>query len=159
LRSLEAICSIINTIGSRALIYLAAAVSDFYIEEEDMQTHKIQTEGLEGDLVLTLKVVPKMLDRLVHQLVPKAFVVSFKLETDDSVLIKKARKALERYGHQVVIGNLLTTRKSRVVFVYPGVEQVEPMEMKEEELAKELEIESMIIDRLKMKHEAFMSQR
>jgi phosphopantothenate-cysteine ligase len=33
------------------------------------------------------------------------------------LLIPKARASLERYGHQVVIGNMLTTRKFEVVFV------------------------------------------
>lgn len=36
LHDLEAICSSLNSIGRRALIYLAAAVSDFYIREERM---------------------------------------------------------------------------------------------------------------------------
>lgn len=39
------------------------------------------------------------------------------LETDEALLIPKARAALERYGHQVVIGNDLHTRKFQVVFV------------------------------------------
>lgn len=41
------------------------------------------------------------------------------LETDDNLLIPKARAALERYGHQVVIGNDLHRRKYEVVFVSP----------------------------------------
>jgi phosphopantothenate---cysteine ligase (ATP) len=39
------------------------------------------------------------------------------LETDPNILIPKARGALERYGHQLVIGNELHTRKYKVVFV------------------------------------------
>lgn len=39
------------------------------------------------------------------------------LETDEQLLIPKARAALERYGHQVVIGNDLHRRKFEVVFV------------------------------------------
>lgn len=42
---------------------------------------------------------------------------SFQLETDPTLLIPKARAALERYGHQVVIGNDLHRRKFEVVFV------------------------------------------
>lgn len=41
------------------------------------------------------------------------------LETDPSILIPKARAALTRYGHQIVVGNLLETRKHEVVFVTP----------------------------------------
>lgn len=32
----------------------------------------------------------------------------------------KAKTALERYSHNLVIGNLLSTRKWEVVFVAPG---------------------------------------
>lgn len=39
------------------------------------------------------------------------------LETDSNILIPKARTSLERYGHQLVIGNLLNTRKYEVVLV------------------------------------------
>ena len=70
---------------------------------------------------------------MVDTWAPKGFVVSFKvsrififlngslthvqLETDITLLIPKARKALDRYGHQVVIGNELHRRKHKVVFV------------------------------------------
>lgn len=43
--------------------------------------------------------------------------LSTQLETDDNLLIPKARAALARYGHQLVIGNELHKRKSEVVFV------------------------------------------
>ena len=39
------------------------------------------------------------------------------METDSDLLLPKARQALERYGHQVVIGNDLHRRKFEVVFV------------------------------------------
>lgn len=40
------------------------------------------------------------------------------LETDDALLVPKCRGALERYGHQLVIGNILMTRKETVIFVH-----------------------------------------
>ena len=64
-----------------------------------------------------LKIVPKMLAPLVKYWVPDAFVVSFKLETDEAILLKKAKKALETYHHCVVVANLLHTRKERVILV------------------------------------------
>lgn len=42
------------------------------------------------------------------------------LETDQELLIPKARGALARYGHQVVIGNDLHRRKYEVVLVSPA---------------------------------------
>jgi phosphopantothenate---cysteine ligase (ATP) len=44
-------------------------------------------------------------------------IVPIQLETDERLLIPKARASLERYGHQVVIGNELNRRKYEVVFV------------------------------------------
>lgn len=36
------------------------------------------------------------------------------------ILVHKAKTALDRYSHNLVIGNLLSTRKWEVVFVAPG---------------------------------------
>jgi phosphopantothenate-cysteine ligase len=46
-----------------------------------------------------------------------ATLIHSQLETDEDLLIPKARAALERYGHQVVIANELHSRKHRVLFV------------------------------------------
>lgn len=61
----------------RALLYLAAAVSDFYIPAEQMSQHKIHSDS--GPLHLHLQLVPKMLKPLVWLWTPEAFVVSFKV--------------------------------------------------------------------------------
>lgn len=42
-----------------------------------------------------------MLAPLVSLWVPNAFVVSFKLETDENLLIVKSRDALNKYKHKV----------------------------------------------------------
>lgn len=62
-------------------------------------THKMQSAS--GAPVIQLHLVPKMLAPLVNLWVPEAYVVSFKLETDESLLIPKARAALEKYKHKV----------------------------------------------------------
>lgn len=61
--------------------------------------HKIQSEG--GPLSITLQLVPKMLMPVTSIWVPNAFVISFKLETDENILVIKARKALHTYKHKV----------------------------------------------------------
>ncbi|MCJ1340295.1 hypothetical protein MMC09_005589 [Bachmanniomyces sp. S44760] len=125
-------------LGSLALFYLAAAVSDFFIPKDKMSEHKIQSsefgpttidtsEGGElskrqaKKLVIDLDPVPKFLKRLVDGWAPEGMIVSFKLETDPSILIQKAETALRNYHHHLVIGNLLATRKWEVVFVAPGM--------------------------------------
>lgn len=62
--------------------------------------HKIES-GV-GPITLQLDLVPKMLVPLVSDWVPKAFVVSFKLETDADLLLPKARNALKMYKHKVM---------------------------------------------------------
>lgn len=104
-----------TTDPSKVLFYLAAAVSDFYLPPSRVSEHKIQSG--KGKLVIDLDQVPKFLKRLVDTWIPGAMIVSFKLETDPALLLPKCRQALARYGHQLVIGNLLQKRKQEVVFV------------------------------------------
>lgn len=125
LYSLRLVAECMLLLHSDALFYLAAAVLDFFLPSQHMPQHKIQlreTDGQGGKLVVQLEPVPKFLSRLVDQWAPRAMIVSFKLETDLSILLSKANSALTRYQHQLVIGNLLQTRKHEVVFVKPDAE-------------------------------------
>jgi len=99
----------------KAMFYLAAAVSDFFLPKQKMSEHKIQSG--KGSLSIEMDQVPKILKPMVDEWTRGGFIVSFKLETDPDLLLPKARQALERYGHQVVIGNDLHRRKFEVVFV------------------------------------------
>lgn len=54
---------------------------------------------------------------VVHIIFIKNTLIALQLETDESILIPKARGALEKYGHELVIGNVLQTRKVHVVLV------------------------------------------
>jgi phosphopantothenate-cysteine ligase len=142
---LRMIATEMKPLGANALFYLAAAVSDFFVPRDRMVEHKIQSSNepvLESDkdnsaiadddedalppsakttgkhLVINLDPVPKLLAPLVTSWSPPgSMIVSFKLETDPSLLVSKAEGALKRYRHHLVIGNLLTTRKWEVVFV------------------------------------------
>jgi phosphopantothenate-cysteine ligase len=131
---LREVAKLMRPLGPRAIFYLAAAVSDFFVPAERMVEHKIQSseefhqrppEGqaepavrTEGQsLVIDLAPVPKFLQQLVDGWAPAAIIVSFKLETDPAMLVKKAQHSLKKYSHHLVIGNLLATRKWEVVFV------------------------------------------
>lgn len=122
--ALRSLATLTRPFGSRALFYLAAAVSDFFIPGDRLEEHKIQSrdmgdgKGSSKKLIIDLDPVPKFLKTLVHSWAAKgSMVVSFKLETDPDLLVRKAEESLERYQHDVVIGNLLTTRKWEVVFI------------------------------------------
>lgn len=120
---LRGLAELMHPLESRAVFYLAAAVSDFFIPRDRLEEHKIQSSAAGGSgkgkqLVINLDPIPKFLSPLVNNWAPKgSMIVSFKLETDPSLLVSKAEQALERYGHDLVIGNLLTTRKWEVVFI------------------------------------------
>lgn len=143
---LRTMAKLMNPLGPNALFYLAAAVSDFFIPRSRMAEHKIQSSEIPANfrgnavdsdeiytgeneneaprnskkLVINLDPVPKFLHRLVDGWAPDgSMVVSFKLETDPALLVYKARTALQRYAHHLVIGNMLSTRKWEVVFITP----------------------------------------
>lgn len=140
---LKEIALLMRPLGSSGLFFLAAAVSDFFVPRERLAEHKIQSGELpptqaekdgEGKsnansvpvgkkLVIDLDPVPKFLKSLVEGWAPEGMIVSFKLETDPSLLVSKAQAALRRYAHHLVIGNLLSTRKWEVVFIAPNLEE------------------------------------
>jgi len=128
----------------RNLLYLAAAVSDFYIPNGDLPVHKIQSS--EGAPSIQLQCVPKMLVPLAEHWKGGSAMVSFKLETDSKILVTKARKALDKYGHKLVIGNLLDTRKREVLLVFK--DDIEEVRLSDTELEAGVEIEEKIISRL-----------
>lgn len=181
LYELRSIARLMRPLGPTGLLYLAAAVSDFFVPSDRMAEHKIQSTdaadkvklGSASDpsapattpatadansssepilhpsstvaagvpktiteeeetfdnfdsspkvprskrLVIDLDPVPKFLKNLVDGWAPEGMIVSFKLETDPSILVHKAAYSLDRYQHHLVIGNLLATRKWEVVFV------------------------------------------
>jgi phosphopantothenate-cysteine ligase len=85
------------------------------------------------------------------------------LETDKNLLVPKARAALERYGHQVVIANRLDNRKYEVIFVTradsgPGSEKAS---FKEEVVRLRegcAEIEEDIVHKLSAAHDRWIAR-
>ncbi|XP_065097295.1 phosphopantothenate--cysteine ligase [Paramisgurnus dabryanus] len=154
LHLLKASAQALNSIGSKAMFYLAAAVSDFYIPASEMPEHKIQSSN--GPLQISMKMVPKMLSPLVKDWAPQAFVISFKLETDPSILLERARRALDTYNHQAVVANVLDTRRGYVVVVTKDTQQ--ELILTDEEVQRDVEIEERIVSNLTSAHSQFMSQ-
>ncbi|XP_026205462.1 phosphopantothenate--cysteine ligase [Anabas testudineus] len=155
LHLLKAAAQALSTIGSKAMFYLAAAVSDFYIPASEMPEHKIQSSN--GPLQLSLNMVPKILSPLVKDWAPQAFVVSFKLETDATILLGKARRALDTYRHQVVVANVLDSRRGYVVVVTPETQA--ELILTEEDVKNDIEIEERIVSNLTSAHNKFISQQ
>lgn len=151
LHLLHEVAHAMQIMRKNAILYLAAAVSDFYIPHQEMATHKIHSSEA---LSVTFQLVPKILQPLVRYWVPDAFVVSFKLETDEAILIQKSKYALEKYGHKLVIGNELNSRKYRVIFVTTANEK--EIILSKEDMKKGKEIEEFIIKELLMYYNDFI---
>eukprot|EP00111_Clytia_hemisphaerica_P021061 TCONS_00062081-protein len=150
---LRASSEALSPLGRNVMFYLAAAVSDFYIPDNEMAEHKIQSS--DKNFVLNMSPTPKMLSPLVREWAKNAFVVSFKLETDMNIITKKAREALQKYNHQVVIANILQTRKKTVILITP--EDEIPIWMSDQELDYGKEIEEKIVGELFRRHSSMIS--
>lgn len=112
---LRATCTCLQKAGPAALIFLAAAVSDFYIPEKEMATEKIQSRSNDGHTV-QLRNVPKLLGQL-KVWAPDATLISFKLETNANILIAKAAGAIVKYGVDAVCSNMLANHRELVTIV------------------------------------------
>ncbi|PCH35405.1 phosphopantothenate-cysteine ligase [Wolfiporia cocos MD-104 SS10] len=167
---LRAISQELSVLGRDAMYYLAAAVSDFFLPRQKLSEHKIQSG--KGSLHIEMDQVPKILKPLVSDWTRgEGFIVSFKLETDSSLLVPKACAALARYGHQVVIGNDLHTRKHQVIFVSPSPKTSSSLQGNSDEqhfeqvwlridpADKNKEIEEDIVAELVVRHRAWAGLR
>eukprot|EP00240_Pyramimonas_obovata_P004819 CAMPEP_0118928988 /NCGR_PEP_ID=MMETSP1169-20130426/6121_1 /TAXON_ID=36882 /ORGANISM="Pyramimonas obovata, Strain CCMP722" /LENGTH=416 /DNA_ID=CAMNT_0006871101 /DNA_START=16 /DNA_END=1266 /DNA_ORIENTATION=- len=173
---LRIIATQLKCVGSHAMFYLAAAVSDFYSPWPKLPEHKIQSRNLTDaptesgatpGLDIHLDPVPKMLGLLRKDWAPLAFHVSFKLETDEQILSFKAVGALRRYDMHVVVANELRTRHNKVLLVSLSEDEVGAVvrqkasdfslkgaAMKEEILlpAGEPDIEKFLVDNISRRH-------
>lgn len=138
----------LNVFKDRALVYLAAAVSDFYIPFNKLPKHKIQSNV--NGLNIELKPVPKLLGKLKESWCSNAFIISFKLETDVNLLEQKCKLALNLYKHDLVVGNLLNTRKNHVVIYSKEGHLVKEINLNEQ--LRDLEIEQPLVDYLTQLH-------
>jgi len=150
---LRAVSEELSEMRRNAMYYLAAAVSDFFLPRQKMSEHKIQSG--KGSLHIEMDQVPKILKPMVDEWTREGFIVSFKLETDPQLLLPKCRQALERYRHQVVIGNDLNRRKFEVVFVSTNNGTFSESWLRLREDLHTREIEEDIVDELVRRHQAW----
>ncbi|OAO90015.1 hypothetical protein AXX17_AT5G01190 [Arabidopsis thaliana] len=142
---LRLIATALKDVGPYSMFYLAAAVSDFYVPWKSMTEHKIESGS--GPLDIRLAQVPKMLSVLRSNWAPKAFCISFKLETDSKILMEKATKALRKYKVHAVVANELSTRKEEVVVVSSSGNVVVKRECDKPESFVEDNLIRLIVDR------------
>jgi phosphopantothenate-cysteine ligase len=104
------------------IIYLAAAVSDYYIPLDRLSEHKIQSS--DENLQITLYPVPKELYKIKSEWNPNCFLISFKLETDQNILFQKCKSSLEKTNSDYILANILQSRYDQV-FLYSKQETLE----------------------------------
>lgn len=75
---IEAILKHIHALELKSIAYMVAAVSDYFIPEDRITTHKIQSND-EAKLELVLDPVPKMLGLIKREWSPNIKLVSFKV--------------------------------------------------------------------------------
>lgn len=144
LRNLEVISKELNAAKVKSISYLAAAVSDFWIPEDKVQDHKIQSGGT---LDLKLEPVPKKYD-VKKTWNPNTVLVSFKLETDSSILEQKAKKHMKDFDGDMVVANELKSRRNKVT-VYHAKGDPETIQLLQPEYSDQ--ISEMIVDHIRSK--------
>ena len=114
----------LSSLGKSCFVCLAAAVSDFYIPASDMPVNKIQSREVEvddnGEVLLKLQHVPKALELVKKRWNSDAFVLSFKLETDEEKLMTKSLDSIRLNGVDAVLANHLHKRYQEVHLVTHG---------------------------------------
>lgn len=152
---LRGISSLLAPFKKDVIYYMAAAVSDYYIPLEEMPEHKIQSSDTSLDI--KLYPVPKMLGKLCNEWSPSAFSVTFKLETDPSILGSKAEKSIKKYGQNLVIGNLLASRRTEVIF-YDQSKEDNKLTQTVCKLGEsdQIELEKLIVDQLLVKYQNWL---
>lgn len=144
----EYISKKLSIFGKRSVIFLAAAVSDFYIPKEKISENKIQSN--EEGLMIQLFPIKKEIYKIKTEWNPNSFLISFKLETDKDILFQKANKAIIKTKSDLIVANLLQTRYKIVYFISPN-EKVDIIEQKGED-----NIEKEIVNEIVKRHELFL---
>ena len=131
-------------------------MSDFFVPAADLSEHKIQS-GETGGLVLNLTPTPKMIPLLSKEWAPLSLIVTFKLETDPSLIISKARRAFSETGanHRVVVANLLSEVRSKVTLVLGQDAGARELDSSTE---SGVSLEKLIVQELTMIHSGYIAQ-
>lgn len=126
------------------MLYLAAAVGDFYIPIEKMSLHKIQSKEYcnENKISIELENVPKVLKNL-KDIAKETKFVSFKLETDELIIENKMKDSLKKYNMDAVVGNILDKRREEI-FIATADKFEKIIRPKEIEFIDEILIKTLI---------------
>lgn len=106
-------------------------------------------------MAIHLSKVPKALGVMRQHWIPHAMIVSFKLETDTSILERKARKSIEMYQVDCVVANLLHSRKESVLLFNRHLGNAEPLHIRRPNEVKAIE-EPLIREIIQIHEKSFL---
>jgi hypothetical protein len=118
-----------------------------------------------NEITISLKQVPKMLGLLTREWAPNSFVISFKLETDEKILLQKAEKAIKNYYVSLVVANLLHNRRNHCIIVsqsdFPNCLEMDTFQYDhvDRKESEEQYIEGSLVNQIVMKHKLFMKMK
>ena len=96
-----------------------------------------------------------MLKFLTTDWAPQCFVVSFKLETDQNLVIPKAKGAISKYQVDLVVANQLQTRRDVVYLV--SADDDSAYEVHRNKRAESIDPE--LVQQISIRHADYMAQR
>lgn len=143
---------------SRVLVYLVAAVSDFFIPFKELPKEKIDSRPDAPSMTIHLQKVPKALARgLVGRRWGRdAFVTTFKLETDESRIDAKVMKHINAFSNiKLVAANLLEDIR-REISLYDTRTPDAPAKITK---VDGVELEDDLIARVVAKHTEYVAGR
>lgn len=80
------------------------------------------------------------------------------METDESILPSKAKGALKNYGHQLVVGNLLSNHKDKVILYQKDGSEI-VVEKTEQEKHIDYDLEAKLIPIIAKLHSQFIEEQ
>ncbi len=145
-----------NVFSPSVLQVITGAISPKKSPPKRQANQSKNSTNVDTNDFITLKLyhVPKKLGDLKSLWAPSAFVVSFKLETDQELVLMKAKSSIEKYHMDVVIANNLTSRRDLVQLVSGNGDIIEDIQRPDSASL----IEPLIVRSIIEKHNNYIIQ-
>ncbi len=127
----------------------AHVYASFHLTRFDLQ---IQSGGGSTGLRLDLEPVPKLLSQM-RVWCPRAFTVTFKLETDEAILESKVMGSFRAYQQSAVVANLLASHRDRLTVYFADGDRVSAQRQAGEDV-----IETQLVHVLCGKHREYVAK-
>ncbi|GFE53245.1 phosphopantothenate cysteine ligase, putative [Babesia ovis] len=115
-RAVETVCNALKHKAADAMFFLAAAVADFEIPEDMLPRNKVSSDS---DMTLHLVRAEKVRNMVRKIMGNKPTLCCFKLETDQTITMQKAKLLIEEpTSADVVVVNILDQRYNTVELVF-----------------------------------------